>query len=277
MITRSSKFHRQIYQIAMKPSVGTLPRKNTLLTLLRRFGVGRMTVAATLLAVFASIFIAGATLLVFERELSLIGMLLAVIIPLLLAPISLYNNFSLVHRLDSAEEQLRMLSHTDELTGIFNRRYFFEQAARELERAKRHQHQFSIAILDFDNFKDINDVYSHLAGDAVLKHVAQVCLAGLRQMDTFARYGGDEFVFLLPSTNAEQAKECLDRILEQISASGFRYTGHNISIRVSVGVSVFRGNMSDLNALMREADFALYAAKHQGGMRVIAHRTLTEV
>ncbi|MBK6794987.1 MAG: GGDEF domain-containing protein [Anaerolineales bacterium] len=204
-------------------------------------------------------------------------MLLAVIIPLLLAPISLYNNFSLVHRLDSAEEQLRMLSHMDELTGVFNRRYFFEQASRELERAKRHKNQFSVAILDFDNFKDINDVYSHLAGDAVLKHVAQICVAGLRQMDTFARYGGDEFIFLLPDTNAQQAKECLDRILEQIGASGFQFAGHNISIRVSVGVSVFRGNMSDFNALMREADFALYAAKHQGGMRVIAHRTLTEV
>lgn len=261
----------------MKPSAGTPPSKTILPTLLRRFGVWRITIAATLLAVFASVFLAGSTLLIVEGELSFIGMLLAVIIPLLLAPVSLYNNFKLVHRLDITEEQLRLLSHTDELTGIFNRRYFFEQAAREFERGKRHNRQFSVAILDFDNFKDINDVYSHLAGDAVLKHVAQICLVGLRQMDIFARYGGDEFIFLLPDTNAQQAKECLDRILEQIGASGFQFAGHTISIRISMGVSVFRENMADFNALMREADFALYAAKHQGGMRVIAHRTLTEV
>ena len=261
----------------MKPSAGTPPGKNVLPTLLRRFGVWRITVAATLLAVFASVLLAGATLLLIEGELPFIGMLLAVIIPLLLAPVSLYNNFKLVHRLDITEEQLRMLSHTDELTGVFNRRYFFEQAAREFERGKRHYRQFSVAILDFDNFKDINDVYSHLAGDAVLKHVAQICMAGLRQIDIFARYGGDEFIFLLPDTNAQQAKECLDRILEQVSTSNFQFAGHTISIRISMGVSVFRENMADFNALMREADFALYAAKHQGGMRVIAHRTLTEV
>lgn len=261
----------------MKPSAGTPPGKNLLITLLRRFGVWRVTFIATMLVIFASSFLAGMTLLIVEGELPFIGMLLAILIPLLLAPVSLYNNFKLVHRLDVTEEQLRLLSHTDELTGVFNRRYFFEQAAREFERGKRHNRKFSVAILDFDNFKDINDIYSHLAGDAVLKHVAQICMAGLRQMDIFARYGGDEFIFLLPDTNAQEAKECLDRILEQIGSSGFQFAGHTISIRVSMGVSVFRENMTDFNTLMREADFALYAAKHQGGMRVIAHRTLTEV
>ncbi len=261
----------------MKPSAGTPPGKNVLPILLRQFGVWRMTIAATLLAVFASVVLAGATLLIVQGKISFIGMLLAVIIPLLLAPVSLYNNFKLVHRLGITEEQLRLLSNTDELTGVFNRRYFFEQAAREFERGKRHSRQFSVAILDFDNFKDINDIYSHLAGDAVLKHVAQICMAGLRQMDIFARYGGDEFIFLLPDTNAQQAKECLDRILEQIGVSSFQFAGHTISIRISMGVSMFRENMADFNSLMREADFALYAAKHQGGMRVIAHRTLTEV
>lgn len=261
----------------MKPSAGTPPGKNLLPTLLRRFGVWRITIAATLLAVFASTILASGALYLFEGEIPLIGFSLAIIIPLLLAPVSLYNNFKLVHRLDVTEEQLRLLSHTDELTGVFNRRYFFNQAAREFERGKRHHRQFSIAILDFDNFKDINDIYSHLAGDAVLKHVAQICMAGLRQIDIFARYGGDEFIFLLPDTNAHEAKECLDRILEQVSSSAFQFAGHAITIRVSMGVSMFRENMTDLNALMREADFALYAAKHQGGMRVIAHRTLTEV
>lgn len=260
----------------MKPFTEPSAKKNLLPALLRRFGVWRVTIASALLATIASMFIASVFMHLLEGEVSLVGLLLSGIIPLMIAPISLYNNFNLVHRLDNAEEQLRLLSHTDELTGVFNRRYFFEQAAREFERSKRHNHQFSVAILDFDNFKEINDMYSHLAGDAALMHVAQVCVSELRHIDTFARYGGDEFIFLLPDTNARQAKECLDRILEQVNASSVHYGGHAISIRASIGVSMFREAMTDLNDLMREADFALYAAKHQGGMRVIAHRTLTE-
>lgn len=237
----------------------------------------RVTLAATLISVLISIVVTSATMYLMYGSVGGFGILVSVIVPILIAPFASYSNYILVHRLDLAEERLRLLSNTDDLTGVFNRRYFFEQAASELERSKRYKRQFSVAILDFDNFKDINDIYSHLAGDAVLKHVAQICKAELRQMDTFARYGGDEFIFLLPDTNAQQAKECLDRILEQITLSGFQYAGHTVSIRVSIGVSMFRENMKDFNALMREADFALYAAKHQGGMRVIAHRTLTEV
>jgi diguanylate cyclase (GGDEF)-like protein len=260
----------------MKPFTGTPAKRNRLPALLRRYGVWRVTIGSVLLATLASMCIASIFMYLLEGEISLIGLLLSGIIPLMIAPISLYSSFNLVHRLDNAEEQLRLLSHTDELTGVFNRRYFFEQAAREFERSKRHNRQFSVAILDFDNFKEINDMYSHLAGDAALKHVAQVCVSKLRHIDTFARYGGDEFIFLLPDTNARQAKECLDRILEQVNASSVHYGGHAISIRASIGVSMFREAMTDLNDLMREADFALYAAKHQGGMRVIAHRTLTE-
>lgn len=251
--------------------------KSVLLLLLRRYGVVPVTVAVTFLSMLASVTVTSLTLYVADGSISPTGVLISMFVPMVLVPISSYNNHKLVHQLDMAEERLRLLSNTDDLTGVFNRRYFFEQAASELERSKRYKRQFSVAILDFDNFKDINDIYSHLAGDSVLKHVAQICKAELRQMDTFARYGGDEFIFLLPDTNAQQAKECLDRILEQITLSGFQYAGHTVSIRVSIGVSMFRENMKDFNALMREADFALYAAKHQGGMRVIAHRTLTEV
>lgn len=261
----------------MKPITENSTKRSSLPALLRRYGIVRVTIATTLISVLISVGVTSAIMYFWDGSVGGSGIFISVAVPIFIAPIASYNSYILVHRLDLAEERLRLLSNTDDLTGVFNRRYFFEQAAHELERSKRHKRQFSVAILDFDNFKDINDVYSHLAGDAVLKHVAQICKAELRQMDTFARYGGDEFIFLLPDTNAKQAKECLDRILEQIALSGFQYAGHTISIRVSMGVSVFRENMKDFNVLMREADFALYAAKHQGGMRVIAHRTLTEV
>lgn len=233
----------------------------------------RVTVAVTLLAILASVTVTAAILYFTEGTISPIGILISIIVPLVLAPLSSYNSNRLVHRLDMAEERLRRLSNTDELTGTFNRRYFFEQAVREFERAKRYDQYFSIAILDFDNFKNINDGYSHLAGDAALKRVAEACISNLRQMDVFARYGGDEFIFLFPDTDALQAKECLDRILAQIGAMEFQYAGRSISIYISIGVADFHETMLDLYEILREADFALYAAKRQGGVRVIAHST----
>ncbi len=261
----------------MKPSSVLPPAKNRLPALLRRFGVVRMTAAATLLATLASMLFTSATLYLIEGEVSPVGALISGIIPLFLAPLSLYNNFKLVHRLDITEGQLRLLSHTDDLTQTFNRRYFMEHARFEFDRSKRYGNPFSIAIMDMDDFKDINDGHSHLAGDAALKHVAQLCLENLRQMDIFSRYGGDEFVFLFPETNAAQAEECLRRILNAMSHARFEFNDHIIPIRASIGVSVFKDPMTNFDELLREADFALYAAKHQGGMRVIAHRTLTEV
>ena len=261
----------------MKRNLGD-PRGESLLpALLRRYGVLFVTFVVTLISVLFSATLTIILLYSQEGYIPITGVLISIFVPMIMVPIATYNNYTLVNRLDIAEERLRHLSSIDELTGVFNRRHFFEHAMREFERAKRYNHHFSMAILDFDNFKDINDVYGHLAGDSALKHVAQICLAGLRQMDIFARYGGDEFIFLFPNTNSQQAKECLERIIEQFKDSSFEYAGHKIPIRTSMGVSTFRETMTDLNSLMREADFALYAAKHQGGMRVIAHRTLTEV
>lgn len=230
-----------------------------------------MTAAATLLATIASMLFTCAALYLIEGWVSPVGVLISGIIPLLLAPLSLYNNFKLVHQLDVTEEQLLLLSHTDDLTQTFNRRYFMEHATREFDRSRRYGNPFSIAIIDLDNFKDINDGHSHLAGDAALKHIAQLCLDNLRQMDIFARYGGDEFVFLFPETNAAQAEECLRRILEAMSHARFDFNCQLIPIRASIGVSVFQDSMTDFDELLRDADFALYAAKHKGGMQVITH------
>lgn len=263
----------------MDQNSGILGEDRSILpVLLRRYGVLRVTAVITLISILSSVTVTATILYFTEGAISPTGILIAIIVPLVLAPISSYNNNKLVFRLDMAEQRLRLLSNTDELTGTFNRRYFFEQVTREFERAKRYDHHhFSVAILDFDNFKDINDSYSHLVGDEVLKCAVGVCLANLRQMDVFARYGGDEFVFLFPDTSALQAQECLDRILAQISVAGFQHNECTIPIFISIGVADFQKSMLDLNEILREADFALYAAKHQGGMRVIAHPTLTEV
>lgn len=240
--------------------------------MLRRYGVLRVCAAMTLFAVIISASTTIAILYFVEGRIAITGLLISIFIPLLMAPISTYNNFSLVYRLDQAEEQLRRLSQTDELTKVFNRRYFMEIAGQEFERAKRYHSTFSIAIMDFDNFKSINDGHSHLAGDAALKHVARISLENLRHLDVFARYGGDEFVFLFPETSAAQAKGCIDRILQSVHAVGFQFNNASIPISLSVGIAAFHETMSDYDEILREADFALYSAKRQGGMQVVAHQ-----
>jgi len=252
-----------------------LPKRDKALLplLLRRYGVLPVTLASALLSILVSVATTTIILYLVAGEIPMSGIAIAIFVPLVIAPIFTYHSNKLVHLLDMAEEDLRLLSNTDELTQTYNRRYFFEQAHQEFERAKRYGHHFSIAILDFDNFKDINDGYSHLAGDAALKHVAQLCFTSLRQTDVFARYGGDEFIFLFPDTDAYQARESLNRILARIGATNFEYAGFSFPIRVSIGVSSFHASMADLSDILREADFALYAAKRQNGMQVIVHPT----
>lgn len=168
---------------------------------------------------------------------------------------------------------MRHLSHIDDLTNTFNRRYFFERASLEFERSRRSGCIFTLALLDFDKFKDINDENGHMAGDAALKFTAAICCENIRQVDIFARYGGDEFIFFFPETDIQQAAECLERIIDLLGNQAFQFEDHLIPIRVSVGVSEFHETMETLDDILREADFALYAAKRQGGMRVIAYPT----
>lgn len=247
--------------------------KSMLIVMLRHYGVLRVTLTFTFLSVLASVAVTTALLHCITDDIPLAGIAIAAVVPSIIAPFFTYNSNKLVHRLDIAEERLRLLSNTDELSQTYNRRYFFEHAHQEFERAKRYGHPFAIAILDFDNFKHINDGYGHLAGDAALKYVAQVFLSGLRHVDIFARYGGDEFVLLFPDTYVQAAKEGLERILAGLGEADFQYSGFSIPIRISIGVSAYHETMEALDDILREADFALYAAKRQGGMRVIAHPT----
>lgn len=240
---------------------------------LRRFGVSPIAWGTTLLTTACSVCLTIIAQTILDGQLHLNGILIAVITPLLLTPVFTHMTFTTVHRLDMAEKMLRCLSNTDDLTNTFNRRYFFECANLEFERAKRSGLTFTLALLDFDKFKDINDSNGHLAGDAVLKFTAGVCRDNIRQADIFARYGGDEFIFLFPETDILQAVECLEHILGLLKNQMFQFDDHIIPIKVSVGVSGFHATMESLDDVLREADFALYAAKRQGGMRVIAHPT----
>jgi diguanylate cyclase (GGDEF)-like protein len=175
----------------------------------------------------------------------------------------------LVVKVNLAEEKLFTLSITDELTGIYNRRYFIDLARHEQAKAQRYGDVFTVALLDLDDFKNINDTYGHQIGDQVLIQVAKICKENIRLPDICARYGGDEFVFLFAATGKEKTRMCLERISEDISNNPIQHDGCKIKIHVSIGLTEFANKELILDDMLREADMALYQAKRTGKNKVV--------
>jgi diguanylate cyclase (GGDEF)-like protein len=141
-----------------------------------------------------------------------LGLFIAVLAPALLVPFGSYFHISMAVRLQEANEQLKALSETDPLTGAYNRRRFLEVADHQLALARRHCFPTSVLIIDFDYFKSVNDDFGHLAGDRVLVEASALIRRTLRDSDTLARFGGEEFICLLPHTAREGALMVAQRI-----------------------------------------------------------------
>jgi diguanylate cyclase (GGDEF)-like protein len=156
------------------------------------------------------------------------------------------------------------LASTDPLTGQLNRRAFFELGQRELERFQRFGHPLSWIMFDVDLFKEINDQYGHLAGDQVLKEIADRCCHIIRHVDIFGRYGGDEFVILLPETDQTMARDIADRIRTSIGESAIMTEAGSIMVTISIGVTQATQDTMDLGILLNKADQALYKSKRAG-------------
>ena len=162
-----------------------------------------------------------------------------------------------------AELELARLARTDMLTGVTNRRHFFELAEVEYKRFKRYGHPLAILLMDIDHFKQINDTHGHLAGDFVLKSVAAMCQEALRNTDLFARYGGEEFICLLYEVTQEQACETAERIRRVIEAATMDFDGKTIPLTASIGLAFAQVDQT-LEAVIHYADQALYRSKHNG-------------
>jgi diguanylate cyclase (GGDEF)-like protein/PAS domain S-box-containing protein len=167
------------------------------------------------------------------------------------------------------EEALR-LSYTDDLTGIYNHRFFVEQLTLEVERQKRYPTPLSLLMIDIDYFKNYNDTNGHLAGDQVLKAISILIQRGVRQTDIVARYGGEEFSAILINAGREKAQEIAERVRRNVADTRFpNDSGQpNNHLTVSVGVATFSSSISSLTDLIREADHALYRAKKRGRNRI---------
>jgi diguanylate cyclase (GGDEF)-like protein len=171
----------------------------------------------------------------------------------------------MVARLRESRRELERLSITDDLTALYNRRYLMEAIANEVRRSRRLDHPCALLMADVDHFKEYNDAYGHLAGDAALTRIAAVLRETTRDVDCAARYGGEEFVVLMPETEAAGAMETAQRIRTRLATD--ELVGGKLS--VSIGVAQFPEDGDAPEALLARADAALYRAKREGRDRVL--------
>ncbi|WP_319523508.1 diguanylate cyclase [Breoghania sp.] len=165
--------------------------------------------------------------------------------------------------------ELHRISITDSLTGIFNRKHVMDLFDMEFIRTQRYGIPFSVLIADLDHFKEVNDTYGHLAGDSVLRSIAKAMVESVRACDHVGRYGGEEFVVVLPNTEIDGAMEMAERIRQTIRRVTFNNDGEEFSMTISMGVAVCQEDDKSVETILKRADDALYRAKADGRDQVI--------
>jgi len=159
----------------------------------------------------------------------------------------------------------RRLARTDPLTGALNRRSFFEVAEMEIKRARRNRHPFTVAYLDVDDFKELNDRFGHAAGDSALRKLTDTIMRGVREIDSVARIGGDEFVLLMPETGDGAARVVVSRVTESLRRVA---AGNGWPISFSVGVVTWTTPPRTVDMMIKQADDTMYMVKNTGKDRV---------
>ncbi|WP_413701256.1 GGDEF domain-containing protein [Psychromonas sp. KJ10-10] len=161
-------------------------------------------------------------------------------------------------------EALRLISNTDPLTNIANRRFLYEKGEIELTRNQRYNTSLALLMIDCDFFKKVNDTYGHLIGDKVLQHLCRTFEKVIRSIDFLARYGGEEFVILLPNSNQVGAIEMAKRIQQTLKNSPLVVDELSLSVTISIGIAITDDPSTTFEGLLDEADHALFLAKKNG-------------
>lgn len=171
--------------------------------------------------------------------------------------------------LTEKNKELQVLSITDSLTGLYNRKHFMEVLAGEVARFRRNKCPFTVMMIDTDHFKKYNDTFGHQMGDALLKKIAAIFTKSLRNVDYASRYGGDEFIILLTEVEKERALEVAERIRGLVAAETLSHDTDRVAVTVSIGVAAFPEHGDTPEAIIASADGALYHAKRNGRNRVV--------
>jgi diguanylate cyclase (GGDEF)-like protein len=177
-----------------------------------------------------------------------------------------------------AYQHTRELSYTDELTRVFNRRYFNQRFEREMQRAQRYGRALSLIMVDIDHFKTFNDTHGHLWGDTTLKQVAQILEKSLRKADVLARFGGEEFVVLLPEIDKEHGRKVAEKLRRAIERTDFPKSATQPlgRLTISLGLAAFPEDAKEAEALIDHADQGLYLAKSRGRNQIGVHEKSNE-
>jgi two-component system, cell cycle response regulator len=170
-----------------------------------------------------------------------------------------------------AEEHLTYLAQYDHLTGLVNRSLFRDRLIQAMARSKRMNQQIGLMVLDLDRFKAVNDTFGHDMGDELLKSVAERLKACVREVDTVARMGGDEFTIILEGVSSEQNILVVAKRITESIATPFELKGHQISIGISIGITIYPHDDHPVDELLKHADMAMYRAKQQGGSAFHLH------
>jgi len=172
-----------------------------------------------------------------------------------------------------AVDKIKQVSDTDDLTGLYNMRAFSSILQRAFKQAVRHGHPLSLVMVDSDNLKAVNDAHGHDAGNRLLQHLVRCVRDELRGSDVMARFGGDEFIMLLPETNRRGAQDMSERIRKSVESSRFDIRGGDINVTVSLGISSYPEDGGNLEAILDKADKAMYRAKQRGRNQVVVYNS----
>ncbi|HWQ37354.1 MAG TPA: GGDEF domain-containing protein [Burkholderiales bacterium] len=198
------------------------------------------------------------------------GSLLALVAPVILVA---YITTMLAADIRYAVDKIKQVSDTDDLTGLYNMRAFSSILQRTFKQSVRHGHPLSVVMIDSDNLKAINDAHGHETGNRLLQHLVRCIRDELRGSDVMARFGGDEFVILLPETNRHGAQEMAERIRKSIESSRFDVRGGDTNVTVSIGIASYPEDGGNLEVILDKADKAMYRAKQRGRNQVALYAT----
>jgi diguanylate cyclase (GGDEF)-like protein/PAS domain S-box-containing protein len=182
-----------------------------------------------------------------------------------------------INEIEKLQRKLREQAIRDPLTNLFNRRYLQETLEREISRSRRGKQHVSLIIMDIDHFKNVNDKYGHAAGDEMLRAISALLKKNIRQEDIPCRYGGEEFLIVLPGASTQIAQKRANKLQEGVNALQVEHNGQNIHVTISLGIATFPMHGSTGEKTLLRADQALYLAKQDGRNRVVVfddyHRT----